>query len=317
MHCEFCPSDNIHRARKSMDFDLFKATIDQIIDLHPPHPIGFHVIGEPLLHKDVFDFIDYCNSKNLKIYLFTNCLNIKHNIAEICKKDNIEALVLSVQTPTRESYRLRGTKKSFDNYMQDIYDAIDYVIYNKSNKKMRTEIHLAETRRLQFRDWDILTDDAEGVRIVKNMCRRITHTDGAFDDIPDNFVSLEEWEYWGYEPVQNIYIRIKHFGTFGSHTLPAKIIERTEPAECEMVKNNLCVLSDGTITMCCLDVEGDLSLGNIRGTTLLDALRSGKRSDMTVDVTKSKLCRRCLGTIPNESVLGTVHAILGKIKHIL
>lgn len=297
MHCKFCPSDNIIRPRKSMNPILFKKTIDQIIKLHPPHPIAFHVLGEPLLHKNVFDFINYCNSKNLKIYLFTNCINIKQNIAEICKKDNIDALVLSMQTPTRESYKLRGSSKDYEDYMQDIYDAIDYIIDTDTNKKMRVEIHLAETRSLQFREWDILTDDEECLQIVKQMCRRIKHTDEDFNDIPENFLSLQESEYWGYRPVSNVYIRIKHFGTFGGHSIPLKIIERTKPTECEMAKNNLCILSDGTITICCLDTEGELSLGNIQDTKILDALRSKKRCEIIADVTKSKLCRRCLGTV--------------------
>lgn len=76
-----------------------------------------------------------------------------------------------------------------------------------------------------------------------------------------------------------------------------KIIERVEPIKCDMANNNLCVLSDGTITMCCLDTEGELSLGNIRDAKIVDALKSKKRTAIITDATNAKLCRRCKGTI--------------------
>jgi MoaA/NifB/PqqE/SkfB family radical SAM enzyme len=297
MHCQFCPSDHITRTRQFMPFELFKNIVDQLVVLKPPHPIALHILGEPLLHRDAFRFIDYLGSKIIKIYLFTNCINIKENIVEICKRDNIDALVLSVQTPTEKTYKLRNCNKPFGDYMQDIYDAIDYIVSSGANKKIRTEIHLAETKDLPFREWDILTDPNDGARIVKDICKMIKHDNSEFSDIPEKFIDLREWDYWGYEVLPNVFIRMKHLGLFGAHTLPCEIIEQTTPIKCDMANNNLCILSDGTITVCCLDTEGDLSLGNVRDTKIIDALTSKKRAAIIKDAAQAKLCRRCKGTI--------------------
>jgi len=184
--------------------------------------------------------------------------------------------------------------------MQDIFDAIDFIMISGANKKIRTEIHVAETKDLPFRDWDILTDPVEGLETIKGICRMIKHDDNDFSEIPENFIDLREGDYWGYEVLPNIFIRIKHFGTFGAHTLPCEIIEQTGPIECIMAEINLCILSDGTITACCLDTEGDLSLGNIQDTKIKDALKSKKRAAIIKNAADFKICRRCKGTVKSH-----------------
>lgn len=319
MHCKFCPSDHIKRKREFMDFDTFKMVIDQLSNLIPPHPIALHVVGEPLLHKDIFKFIDYCNSKKINIYLFTNCTKIDKNITEICKRDNIEVLILSIQTPTPDSYKLRCYNQKFEEYMDGIFDAIDYIIKTKTNERMRVEIHLANTKGIPFSEWNILDTNEDALNVIKALGRNIkyihqkyygnNHDEVSFTNlveldlanIPKNILDLKEWEYWGYEAVENIYIRLKFLGTFGApeSILPknVEVVERRCPQSCDMAKTNFCILSDGTITICCLDVEGDLKIGNINESTIHDALRSNKRAECIKDVTRYTLCRRCLGEI--------------------
>ncbi len=317
MHCKFCPSDNIKRKKQFMDFNLFKKIIDNLNKLAPPNPISLHVLGEPLLHKSIFNYIDYCNKKNIRIYLFTNCKLVYENIVEICNRNNIEALVLSIQTPTPASYELRGSSKSYEDYMKGIYDSIDYIIKTKSYSKMRVEIHLANTKYLPFQGWNILDENQSSLNIIKEMSRNIrklyfTHQknsydiknisnliDANLDKIPENILDLREWDYWGHETTPNIFIRIKYFGSFGSpeSIIPRniEIIKKTKKSKCIMVKENLSILVDGTITTCCLDVEGELTIGNIEKLNLCDALKSKKRKEYLDDVTKYELCRRCLG----------------------
>lgn len=302
MHCKFCPSDIIRRPRKFMDFSLFKKTIDQLAMLNTSIPIMLHNLGEPLLHKNLFKFIDYAASKNIRIYLFTNGVTILENMPELCKRDNINALVLSVQTPTLETYKLRGCIKPFNSYMDDIYKAIDYFIL--SDSKMRIEIHLGETKGLHFRDWDILRDPKDALKIIQEMSQRISNAEGPSNYIPETL--LDQREYW--YPIalngHDIYIKIKHFMTWGKF-FPAKaVLEKNAESgfqtTCEVAKTDLVVLADGTISICCIDIEGEMNLGNVQNTTILDVLMSNKRTKIINDITESDLCRRCRG-ITNES----------------
>jgi sulfatase maturation enzyme AslB (radical SAM superfamily) len=297
MHCRFCPSDSLKRPKEFMDFDLFKKTIDQLAMLEPSRPILLHNLGEPLLHAEIFKFIDYAASRDINIYLFTNGLELLDNIQEICRRDNIKTMAISVQTPTPETYEMRGSSKPFGAYMGDIYKAIDYFI--QSDSRMLVEIYLADTRHLPFRNWDVLTDPKEALHTFKEICRRISHTEGQFNDIPANFM---DEKYFLYSMILNghkIDLRIRKFATWGNlfpkKALLEQRIEGVLPYSCDIADNNIVVLADGTISMCCLDIEGELNLGNIRDVTISDALLSNRRATIISDIASSQLCRECLG----------------------
>ena len=87
--CIYCSSNSSIGCNKCINLNKFKEVIDDGIKL------GFDVVklsgGEPLLHKDIFKMIKYCNSKNIKVILFTSGI-IKNNksisktlIKKLCK----------------------------------------------------------------------------------------------------------------------------------------------------------------------------------------------------------------------------------------
>jgi len=319
MHCVFCPTDHIQKKKGRMDFATFSRIIDEIASLEPEVAISLNVLGEPLMHPDIFKFMDYCHGRKVQVYLFTNGTLTAEDIREICQRDNIAALVLSYQTPDVHSYRLRGCRTPFEQYREGVIGALDYVIKTKTHEKMRVELHLANTRHLPIPDWKVLDDNAvalsvmhELAGIIKKMYAR--HISGSIDlesihraieddfkSVPENILDLRDWHYWGYEASPNIFIRMKYLGTFGAipEALPKsiEIVERCEPIKCDMLQQGICIHCDGTITNCCLDVNGEIALGNIKSHTLLQALQSEKRAASIENATIHALCRRCLGTI--------------------
>ena len=74
LKCSFCPSSSVNN-HEYLSFESFKHIIDQIKDY--TDGIYLHILGEPLLHKEVFDFIEYA-SKYLKVSLTTNGHLIKN-----------------------------------------------------------------------------------------------------------------------------------------------------------------------------------------------------------------------------------------------
>ena len=309
MHCRFCPSDHIRRTRRFMAEDMFKQIIDQVAKLQPLHPIMLHVLGEPLLHKNVFDFIDYCAHKDVPVLLFTNGLSIKKHISQICEKENIHTLVLSVQTPSEHSYELRGARKTFGEYMRDIWFALVIIMRTGAYTKMRVEIHIANTRYLPFDGWNIVDSNDAALDTLELFAKRVREAYLAHavvaglesPEAPNNILSLTEQQYWGYEASPNVFIRFKRFGTYGAlrSLLPAdvRVTESRGPRACDMAKSTLSILSDGSITPCCLDAGGDLTIGNVNECSILESLRSDRRAQILADVSEFELCRRCLGEV--------------------
>jgi len=310
MHCHFCPSDYIRRTRTFMTDALFKRVIDEVAELRPVRPIILHVLGEPLLHRNLFEFIDYCAHKNISVLLFTNGLSIREHVSQICDRDNVHSLILSVMTPDEHSYNLRGAAKTFGEYMRDIWSALDYIMKRHAYAKMRVEIHLANTRYIPFVGWNIIDTNEAALDTLELFANRVketylrhVHVVGvpASPKVPNNLLDLTESQYWGYEAAPNVFIRFKRMGTFGAprRLLPTdvQVIERTEPRVCDMARSTLCVLSDGSITICCLDADGDLTVGNVNECTILESLGLDRRAEILADVSKVELCRRCLAEV--------------------
>lgn len=66
--CDFCPQPTMERAKENMDFEVFKATIDAM----PNNYVALHHFGEPLLHPQLPEMIEYANAQGKRVEFSTN-----------------------------------------------------------------------------------------------------------------------------------------------------------------------------------------------------------------------------------------------------
>ena len=296
MHCTFCPSDLITRKKCSMLPEIFRKTIDELSDLKVHRPIGLHVVGEPLLNKNIFKYIDYCKQKGVTVSLFTNGILLAENAADICKRDNILVLTISIQTPSLNSYKMRKSPVTFEDYLNVIYKALNYIIKTKTNERMRVELHLADTRGVPY--WHVLDNHADAALAVSRLAKTVNYICSLnkypyqLPEIPENLFDTT------YKAGPNIHFVFKHLHPWGALVPEGyRITEAKAPVKCTSSGQMLCILADGTITVCCLDSDGELSLGNIMEISLFEALNSDARGKLLLDVSSSKNCRKCKGAI--------------------
>ncbi|WP_295989955.1 radical SAM protein [Rugamonas sp.] len=149
MHCTFCPSDYLKKERGNADDELAIRFIEQVRDLGLNKPIQFNVLGEPLLNKKIYKYIDLCERYGIEVYLISNFAILDAERARaIFQHDNV-ALVLSLQTPTEDSYRrMRGYDKlSFEQYFDRILPALREKFANGSES--RIEVHVTSTSNMR------------------------------------------------------------------------------------------------------------------------------------------------------------------------
>lgn len=110
LNCDFCTKNK--RKSKFMNFNEFTFILERI----KPYTnyLYFHVLGEPLMHPNINEFIDYA-SKNFKVNITTN----GYLINRIKDNKNIRQLNISLHS-YNESYQV-----SLDEYLNNIFDAID------------------------------------------------------------------------------------------------------------------------------------------------------------------------------------------------
>lgn len=113
LSCPFCLKSN--RAKRSLSIDEFKHILNEI----KPYTqyIYLHVLGEPLLHKDINNFIKIANDNNFFVNITSNGYLIS-NLKETIRQINISL----------HSYN-EIYKKDMLTYLEDIYK---YILLNKN-----------------------------------------------------------------------------------------------------------------------------------------------------------------------------------------
>lgn len=116
LSCDFCIKNS--RPRKIMDINSFNIVLDKLNGF--TDYLYFHILGEPLIHPKINEFIDLGTKKGYKINITTN----GYLISNIFDNKNVRQVNISLH-----SFDLKY-KKSLDEYLNDIYSYIDK---NKEN----------------------------------------------------------------------------------------------------------------------------------------------------------------------------------------
>lgn len=110
LKCNFCPSNR--RKKEEMSLDTFKEILPRLKDY--TDYLYFHLMGEPLVHSHINEFIDLATVKfGFKINITTN----GYLINKIENNTNIHQLNISLQAIKND--------EEIDNYLQNIFTAVD------------------------------------------------------------------------------------------------------------------------------------------------------------------------------------------------
>jgi len=112
LKCDFCIKNR--RNSKYMSFDEFKIILNKL-DKYTNY-LYFHVLGEPLMHPNINEFIDYA-SDNFNINITTN----GYLIDRIKNNKNIRQINISLHS-YNEIYGI-----SLKEYMNNIFDIVDMI----------------------------------------------------------------------------------------------------------------------------------------------------------------------------------------------
>ena len=113
LNCNFCIKNK--RAITNITYDNYKYIIDKIKKY--TKSIYLHVLGEPLMHKDILKFIKYASDNKLEVNITTNGYLIDRI------KDNkiIKRLNISLHS-YNDKYQI-----ALDKYLENIFDVIDTI----------------------------------------------------------------------------------------------------------------------------------------------------------------------------------------------
>ncbi len=302
-HCDFCPIRVSHRPNQHMDFSLYQRGIADIAAHGLAPTVGFHVLGEPMLSPHLYDAIAHARSRGLSTELSTNGSMLTPANTQRLIEAGLSSLSISVQVLDETEHRSRGSSLTFAEYYQRVLAALRQIrragapmqltlcYMNKSSLRLFEIDHPMRLTRERHADRQKLAryivDIAAAVEqplepgAVEAALRRLNLT------LPRTLALGEQTRVY-----------VQPFADWGN-AFNRRAVHPARFGSCNYALNNLGVLADGTITLCCADYDGHTALGNLNHTLLSEALAAAQVWEVKRGFERGRVvhphCRHCLG----------------------
>ena len=272
LSCSFCPSPSIKGKREWMSEELFNATVDSLEGM--VQQVFFHVLGEPMLHPLFGTFLSRCALRNLPVNLTTNGVLVREQTSTLLEATALRQINFSLHAlqelpDQKEAQRILGDIFAFVlesvKRRPDIY--INLRLWNESTGTPSPELST----------WN------EAVRQQMRDIFQIEFTQRPFH--PRHKAQLL---------FERIYL---HADTRFQWPGENDDAEPRLHGSCNAIKTHFAILVDGRIVPCCLDYNGELTLGHVLDGGIKAALAAPRTKAMQYGFSTYNLveptCQHC------------------------
>ena len=253
--CSFCPGTK--REKRRMTIPEFSLILDKLEGV--TEYIYLHVMGEPLTHPELIDFINLASSRGFKCSITTNGTLLSKRYEELL---NSKIYKVNISVHSFEN----GDREEYVSYLNSCFDFAD----KASERGILTVLRL----------WNRGYDNGRNIDTLQAL--------------RDKFRG-EEWR----EGASGFRIRHKLHLEWGDRFEwpDVECDELGDAVFCHGLGDHFGILVDGRIIPCCLDREGVIELGNEYTDDIKAALSSPRAENMREGFKCKKateeLCRKC------------------------
>lgn len=309
-HCDFCPSDSQTRAIGFMDVDLVKQNYDAVVQDRLANVVTLHVMGEPTLHPNLIDILKHGAARKIQTELVTNGSTLVPKLVPGILDSLYGTLDVSHMTPTEETYRFRGkVGLSWQRYIENIrYVLRAYMERIANGEPTQCDLIL---RIMVSKDTaanvTILESDDEVQSILNEWIDYIAELEAelGLSTYPRDALSVEDLGVAGgrkfkkYGLQKGVVIQFWEAFTFANSRVDDsfELEELDEPVFCRHPFKDFAVLWNGDVSLCCLDHDGQLKVGNVNDAPIKDIMYGEEaqalRATMLGQGDLPPLCRTC------------------------
>ena len=220
----------------------------------------FHLMGEPLLHSLLSEFFEIAKKLGFRVILTTNGTLLSKKEEILLSADVLHKVSISLH-----AFEANKMGISLESYLEDCF-----AFCKKASKKGVICV---------MRLWNAGGADSLNGEILEKM-------HGAFP---------AEWKkiYSGYKMAEKVFLEWGE--KFDWPDIDGE--DLGEGHSCYGLRDQIGILSDGTVVPCCLDADGAVNLGNIFESPLSEILATERAQNLKKSLEKGKvceeLCRRC------------------------
>ena len=255
LSCRFCPGTK--RSKKAITEEELAVLLPKI----RPYTdyLYFHLMGEPLLHKNLERFLEMAGSYGFKVILTTNGTLLKKQQEMLLRSPALHKVNISLH-----AFEANDLSVPFAIYLSDCF-----AFGNASNGK----------KLVVYRLWNQGGEDKQNRGILETM----------HQSFPGEWVQ----ERQGIRIANRTYLEYGDKFDWPDPTAS----EGDAQVFCYGLRDQLGVLCDGTVVPCCLDHEGDLALGNLLTQDMEDILNTPRAKAIYDGFAHrqavEELCRKC------------------------
>ena len=255
LSCAFCPGTK--RKKKAMT----EAELSLLLPKLRPYTdyLYLHVMGEPLCHPHLAEFLEMAYARGFRVILTTNGTLLSKQQEVLLAAPGLHKINVSLH-----AFEANDLAVPFAQYLSACFafgkaaegkKLVVYRLWNKGGADAKNEEILSKMEEVFPKPWK---EDPRGTRIA----------DRVYLEYGEKF----DWPDLGAP-------------------------EGSEKMFCYGLRDQLGVLWDGTVVPCCLDHEGDLALGNLFDQDMEEILQSSRAKAIYEGFSRKEaveeLCRRC------------------------
>lgn len=257
LHCAFCPKTA--RAPRRMTAEEFSLVLARL-EGHVSY-LYLHVMGEPLSHPQLAEFLDMAAARGMKVCITTNGTLLARQEETLLAARSLHKVSVSLHSFEGNG----GAAEQEEGYLRAVWHFADKAA--------------AQGIIVALRLWNEGGAEANNGAIKAFWRRRYP---GEWPEVRRGSFRLRE----------NLYLeRAKKFD-WPDLSAPVRGTQF-----CLGLRDQIGILADGTVVPCCLDHEGDIALGNLYTQSLDEILQSERaaalREGFSCRRPTEELCRRC------------------------
>lgn len=281
LQCPTCPTPRSMLGRPSalMHVGDFKKIIDHLKDA--VHVVLLYNTNEPLLHPHLSEMINYADSKKLYTMISTNATLLNRHKTDELLNSGLDEILLCLDGMSKAAYEPFRQGARFDLVLENI----KYFCEEKQRRKLTkpfTELQFIITK-LNQREIPLVEEFAQ-----KN----------GIDRLRKKSLSIGQYAYA--EPLRSQLI--EKFLPNMSEVKNKYIVDQSGKVNhkhkldyCNAVDNQISVLVDGRLALCCYDIKGEYIMGDLMSFSFKDIWRNND-TKQKIKIARKRgfpLCDKC------------------------
>lgn len=267
LQCDFCPKTK--RIPKFLSIQEFEHVIDQVAPY--TNYIYLHIMGEPLLHENLKEFIKIAAKKKIKVNLTTNGTLLNEEKDFLLELSALRQINISLH-----SFEANDQNRTLHDYVKSVMNFV---------KKATKHSELLCSVRL----WNMNFGDIKGANSLnREIVELIEHELEIKESLEEKLCQDHSCKV-----SHNVYLNMARKFEWPD----IKKEKFQEEVFCYGLRDQIGILVDGTVVPCCLDSEGTINLGNLYEDNL-DKILSSERANNLYEgfsrrIAVEELCQRC------------------------